>query len=327
MAQENDYYKILGVNLESSDSEIKKAYRGLSMKYHPDRNSGNSQAEEKFKEINQAYEILGDKESRRRYDLSKNNPFMNMTNNSNIRVPVNPDEIFSMMFGMNGLNGLNGLKDINLGDIDEEIVFPGGSARIFTTMSHPSINPYSFSNRLSKPEPVLKKVCITIEEAYNGCNIPITINRWVMQGKRQKTEEQETVYLEIPKGVDINEMFIIKDKGNIILQGDIKGDVKVVVDIKNDSNFSRDGMDLIYRKTLTLKDSLCGFSFELQHISGKTYNINNNKGSVVGNNQKKVIPKLGMIRDKTIGSLIIEFIVEFPDTLPEDTINKLENIL
>ncbi len=323
MGRENDYYKILGVNSESSDSEVKKAYRGLSMKYHPDRNAGDSQAEEKFKEINEAYEILGDKDSRRRYDLSKNNPFINFTNNSNMRVPVNPDEIFSMMFGMNGLNGL---KDVNIADFDEEIMFPGGSARIFTAM-HPSVSPYSFSNTVSKPEPVTKTICITIEEAYNGCNIPITVNRWVRHGKRHKTEEQETVYLEIPKGVDINEMFIIKDKGNIILQGDIKGDVKVVVDIKNNSNFSRDGMDLIYRKSLSLKESLCGFSFELQHINGKIYNINNNKGSVVGNNQKKVIPNLGMIRDKTNGSLIIEFTVEFPKILSEDTINKLEALL
>ena len=320
MSQENDYYKILGINPESSDSEIKKAYRGLSMKYHPDRNVGNSQVEEKFKEINQAYEILGDRESRRRYDLTKNNPFLNFANNSNMRVPVNPDDIFSMMFG------LNGMKDINIGDIDEEILFPGGSARIFTTM-HPSVNPYSFSNTVSKPEPLLKKVCISIEEAYNGCNIPITVNRWVRHGKRQKIEEQETVYLEIPKGVDINEMFIIKDKGNIILQGDIKGDVKVVVDIKNNTTFSRDGMDLIYKKSLSLKESLCGFSFELQHINGKIYNINNNKGSVVGNSQKKVIPNLGMVRDKTIGSLIIEFTVEFPNTLSEDIINKLELLL
>ena len=111
MVEENDYYKILGVNSESSDSEIKKAYRGLSMKYHPDRNAGNLQAEEKIKEINQAYEILGDKDARRRYDLSKNNPFINFTNNSNVRSCVNPEEIFSMMFGMNGLSGL---KDINI---------------------------------------------------------------------------------------------------------------------------------------------------------------------------------------------------------------------
>ena len=72
-----DYYDILNVSKSASDNEIKSAYRKLAMKYHPDRNSGNSQAEEKFKEINQAYEILGDKESRRRYDLSKNNPFLN----------------------------------------------------------------------------------------------------------------------------------------------------------------------------------------------------------------------------------------------------------
>ena len=65
-----NYYKILGVDSNSSESEIKKAYRALSMKYHPDRNPGDRKAEEKFKEINQAYEILGDQESKKRYDLT-----------------------------------------------------------------------------------------------------------------------------------------------------------------------------------------------------------------------------------------------------------------
>ena len=176
-------------------------------------------------------------------------------------------------------------------------------------------------------KPILKTITITIEEAYTGCSIPINITRWVKNTQRHKTEEQETVYIDIPKGVDKNEMFIIKDKGNVVLQGDLKGDVKVTVDIKNNSPFVRDGMDLIYHKTLSLKESLCGFSFELPHVNGKTYNINNNKGSVVGNNQKKIIPKLGMIRDKTTGSLIIEFIVEFPNKLEESVIDKIQELL
>ena len=180
---------------------------------------------------------------------------------------------------------------------------------------------------ISKPEPILKTVCITLEEAYTGCNIPVSINRWVKHGKKQKTEEQETVYLELPKGVDIEEMFVIKDIGNMVLQGDLKGDVRIKVDIKNNSNFIRDGMDLIFHKTLSLKESLCGFSFELYHINGKIYKINNNKGGVVGNNQKKIIPNLGMIRDKTTGSLIIEFTIEFPNNLSQETVNKLQEIL
>ena len=113
----------------------------------------------------------------------------------------------------------------------------------------------------------------------------------------------------------------------MVLQGDLKGDVRIKVDIKNNSNFIRDGMDLIFHKTLSLKESLCGFSFELYHINGKIYKINNNKGGVVGNNQKKIIPNLGMIRDKTTGSLIIEFTIEFPNNLSQETVNKLQEIL
>ena len=315
-----NYYKILGVDSNSSESEIKKAYRALSMKYHPDRNPGDRKAEEKFKEINQAYEILGDQESKKRYDLTNNNPFMSFEPNVGMRGCMNPDDIINMVFGLNVMN----LND--LGNMNEEIRFPGGSARIFTNM-HPSMNSFPFRNVVTKPEPILKTITITIEEAYTGCSIPINITRWVKNTQRHKTEEQETVYIDIPKGVDKNEMFIIKDKGNVVLQGDLKGDVKVTVDIKNNSPFVRDGMDLIYHKTLSLKESLCGFSFELPHVNGKTYNINNNKGSVVGNNQKKIIPKLGMIRDKITGSLMIEFIVEFPNKLEESVIDKIQELL
>lgn len=317
-----DYYSILGVDSNSSKEEIKKAYRSLSMKYHPDRNQGNIEAEEKFKEINAAYEVLGDTDNRRNHDMMHKNPFFNFdhgaTGNVNgVRIPVNPDDIINMMFG--------GLNDINMENFDQEFRFPGGSARLFTNMHHAG-NPFN-SHVLLKPEPISKSITITIEEAYTGCNIPITITRWIKNNNKQKTQEQETVYIEIPKGIDTNEIIMIKEKGNVIMQGDLKGDVKVIINIKNNSSFIRDGMDLVYHKTLSLKESLCGFSFELSHINGKTYNINNTKTNIVGNNQKKIINNLGMVRDKTSGSLIIEFNVEFPKTLSIETIDKLEKLL
>lgn len=304
-----DYYSTLEIDKTANSDEIKKAYRKMSMKYHPDRNRGDPTAEAKFKDINQAYEVLGDKEQKKIYDLSKTNPFLNVQH-----VDINPDDILNMMFG----GGLAGGMEFNI---------PGGHSKIFTNMAGNQPFPPFHFNRNTKPSPLLKTLEITIEDAYNGCKIPIKIERWVKYSHSSKVTEQETVYIEVPKGVDENEIIIIKDKGNVMAQDDLKGDVRVSIHIKNSSSFTRDGMDLIYKKNLTLKECLCGFSFELSHINGKVYNINNNKGSIVSNNQRKIIPELGMIRDKTYGSLIIEFNVIFPEKLNESTINNLNEIL
>jgi len=72
-----DYYNTLGLTLEASEQDIKKAYRKLAMQYHPDRNGGNPESEKRIKEINEAYQILGDEEKRRRYDLQYRQPFEN----------------------------------------------------------------------------------------------------------------------------------------------------------------------------------------------------------------------------------------------------------
>jgi molecular chaperone DnaJ len=72
-----DYYSMLGLRPDSSEEEIKKVYRKLAMQYHPDRNGGNPESEERLKEINEAYQILGDEERRRRYDLQYRQPFEN----------------------------------------------------------------------------------------------------------------------------------------------------------------------------------------------------------------------------------------------------------
>ena len=72
-----DYYNTFGLTLEASEQDIKKAYRKLAMQYHPDRNGGNPESEERIKEINEAYQILGDDEKRRRYDLQYRQPFEN----------------------------------------------------------------------------------------------------------------------------------------------------------------------------------------------------------------------------------------------------------
>ena len=105
-----NYYNILGVNEKSTKDEIKRAYRTLQMKYHPDKNQGNQESINMTQKINEAYETLSDVEKRNEYDNMRNNPFMRMNSNgpfgNNDDVPLN--DIFNMMFGGIPFGGMPG---------------------------------------------------------------------------------------------------------------------------------------------------------------------------------------------------------------------------
>lgn len=279
-----DYYKTLNVKKNATPDEIKKAYRKLSMIYHPDRQeSGN---EDKFKEINKAYEILSNPEERKKYD----NPFM-----SGVNMPSGND-IFKMFF-----NGMP--QEMNMNFNPRE--FP--NFNVFTNVT---------SNFLMKPSPIVKTLQITLTQAYEGINIPVEIERWIHQENNVKFTEKEKIYVNIPKGIDDNEIIILKERGNVI-QSKSKGDIKCFIKIKNDTDFQRNGLNLVYNKKITLKESLCGFSFVINHIDGKTYTINNFNGKIIHPHFKKQIPHMGMKRNASVGSLIIDFDVVFPTSLTE----------
>jgi DnaJ-class molecular chaperone len=110
--------------------------------------------------------------------------------------------------------------------------------------------------------------------------------------------------------------------------GDMKGDVKFVFSIVNTTGFQRHGMDLIYKKQITLKEALTGFSFDLVHVNGKTLCLNNKTNrTIIAPHYKKVIPGLGMVRDGNTGNLIIEFDVAFPESLTIEQMDAIANIL
>jgi DnaJ family protein A protein 2 len=141
-----------------------------------------------------------------------------------------------------------------------------------------------------------------------------------------KVFEKETIYVTVPKGIDDNELIVLRDKGNI-LNEQCKGDLKIFVKIENDSMFTRAGLDLVLEKNITLKDALCGFSFEITYINGKSYTLNNNKGNIIPPDYKKFYPNMGLTRGEHKGKMIIHFQLDFPETLTEDQINKIAEIL
>jgi DnaJ-class molecular chaperone len=310
-----NHYEILGVSNNAGDMEIKKAYRGLSLKYHPDRNS-TEEAKDMIQKINEAYEILSDKNKRKQYDMElqfgmqEGMPFGNM-NGMNEMNDIN--NIFNMMFGggMPGFGGRGG---------------PGGpEIRIFHGSGPGAFHAEFFHSMNMRPEPLQKNLQITIDQSYTGCTLPIEIERTVISNNTRRIES-ETVYINVPKGIDDNETVTLHERGNII--NDIKGEVRITFRVINNTPFMRNGLDLIYNQKITLKEALCGFSFEINHLSGKKLCLNNNSNpAVIKPNFRKIVPNLGMNREENVGNMIIEFEIVFPDALTIEQVESLTQIL
>jgi DnaJ-class molecular chaperone len=310
-----NYYNILGVEETATKDEIKKAYRGLQMKWHPDKNQGSDDSKKMSEKINEAYETLGDEAKREEYNLSRNNPnpFMRMNSGGGGGMEVPMDDIFNMFFGggMNpfGMPGMPGMQGMP----------PGARVHIFNG------GPIGFQHAISKPIPILKTINITMDQVLSGANVPLEIERWNVENGI-KVFETETIYVTIPQGIDDNEMIILRDKGNM-LNEQAKGDVKVIVKITNTSEFKRAGLDLVFEKNITLKEALCGFTFELNYLNGKSYTLNNNKGNIIPPEYRKVYPGMGLTRGEHKGNMIIHFHVEFPEKLTEEQIASLSSVL
>jgi DnaJ-class molecular chaperone len=324
------FYETLGVLPTASIDEIKKSYRKLSLKYHPDRNLGQPEMVAKFQQIGEAYEVLGDEQKKEEYDMMQNSPFGKGQGGG-------IDELFSTLFGMNfgqqqqqqqghpfahmmGGHPMGGhpMGGHPMGGISiNGMPFGGGGPgiRIFRSGGPPVYQ---------KPAPIVKNITITMEHVLDGAIIPVEIERWILENDT-KMFENETIYVNIPKGVDDNEIILLQNKGNYVSESCI-GDLKLFIKVENKSEFERIGLDLLCHKTITLKESLCGFSFELPYLNDKTFTINNTGGNIIPPEYKKVIPNLGLSRDERVGSLIIMFHIRFPEKLSTEQLEKLKDI-
>lgn len=312
-------YETLGVLKNASESDIKRAYRSMSLKYHPDRNQ-TSEAAEKMRNINEAYDVLGDSTKRKRYDMEQ------QIGDSNIfdfqhrgGVPPPMSELFEMLFQ---------IPSMHTNERPEIHIFrdgPGGM-RAPPNGGNSMFRQFQSNTTVTPPVPIQTAITISYEQAYAGCSLPIEIDRELVIGD-SKIRETETLYVSIPQGIDENEIITLKEKGNVN-KNQVKGDIKVVIKLENRTAFVRNGLDIIFKKVITLKESLCGFSFEIQHLNGKTFSLNNKTNkAIVHPHFRKVVPNLGFVRENKMGNLVIEFDVKFPETLTEAQTQKLEQIL
>jgi DnaJ-class molecular chaperone len=309
MSDPKGYYATLGVKSNASGDEIKKAYRRQSLLTHPDRSKGGDTTE-KFHQVSDAYDVLGDEQKRKQYDGGFNGGGVGDMSDHFANGNGIPKDIFDF-FKNNAFGG-------------DPFGGPGqhphqGHAHFFHV---DGTGRMSFQEAMQRPTPIIKTVHITLAQAFTGCKLPVEVERWVCEGS-VKQKETETLYVSIPKGVDDNEIIVMRDKGNALSERN-KGHIKIFIKVSNNTELERVGLDLVFRKTITLKEALCGFTFDMEYLDERVFKIDNHNGVVISPGYKKVIPKLGMKRGDHEGNLIIEFIVTFPERLTKEQIEKIK---
>jgi len=282
------YFNILNVTRDATLNDIKKAYRLLSIKHHPDKN-GNSSSE-LFNKINDAYSILI-----RNYDSIK------LCEKKQVNDLVNASSA--------NVSSANVSANVSSANVSANI---GANTMI-----------YKYTN--SSYEDIIINLTLNYNEAYNGCNKPIVVERKIIVNNVIR-HEKETLYVQIPKGIDDNEIITLVNKGNSYVNNGVShSNVKIIILLKSHEFFERNGLDILYTKSISLKDALIGFSFMLNHINNKSYNISCSE--IIHFNYEKIINNMGFVRDAFVGNLIIKFNILFPPSLSLDTKKQLAKLL
>jgi DnaJ-class molecular chaperone len=336
--KDKDYYKILGVDEKATDDEIKKAYRRMSMLHHPDKNGNTDESKQMFQELNNAYAALSDANKRRTYDMMRKGGggggggggfhHFGGGGGGGGGVPPGfppgiPEELLHMLFGGGLAGGHGGPGGAGPGP---RVVFqsfhngrPMGAHQQQQTQQQqqPHVRVYQV------PETIIKTVSLTLEQCFNGCSIPLEIERQVPDNDVIKIE-RETIHAQIPKGIMGGETIILTECGHMNEAG-MKGDVRIVINVLQHPIFKVENIDLTIEKTIPLKAALCGFDFEINHLNGRIFKLANKPGSIIKPGSIKTIPGLGLEKNGETGVLKIKFNVEFPETLTGEQITALQN--
>ena len=341
-----DYYEVLGVSKSASDDEIKKAYRVLAKKYHPDMNPGDKEAEAKFKEANEAYAVLSDSEKRAKYDQFGHAAF---------------DPSMGGGSGFGGFGGFGG-GDFDFGDIFSSFFGGGGSSR-------------SSRNMPIEGDDVMARITITFDEAVFGCKKEISFARVeacpecgasgaakgtkpetceTCHGSGRVTVQQQTMlgYMQtqracsncrgtgkiiktpckncngkgyikvnkklevsIPAGIDSMQRIILRGQGSAGRNGGSAGDLIIEVRVKEHEIFTRERNNIYCEIPISFSEATLGAEIDIPVLGGKTEKYTIPEGTQTGTAftiKGKGIPD---INSKRKGDLIITVLVETPKNL------------
>ncbi len=352
-----DYYEVLGISKSASAEEIKKAYRKQALKYHPDRNPGDKEAEENFKEAAEAYEILSDAQKRQRYDQFGHAGVGGAAGGGHF---TNVDDIFSHfgdIFSDFGFGGFGG--------------FGGGSRR--------------GGHRVNKGSNLRVKVTLNLEEIAKGVEKKIKVNKYIgckecsgtgarnsnayntcstchgtgqvtriantLLGRMQTTSPcpecdgegktiqdrclschgegivkgEEVIKITIPAGVGEGMQLNVAGKGNAARRGGVNGDLMVVIEEHKHPSLIRDGVDLVYLLYLSFAQAALGDTVEIPTVEGKV-KIKIDAGTQPGKILRLRGKGLPEVNGYGRGDLLVNLNVWVPKKLTKDEQKAIEKL-
>ena len=280
-----DYYEILGVPKSASDDEIKKSFRKLAVKYHPDKNPGDKEAETKFKEAGEAYEVLKDKQKRSRYDQFGHAGVGSATGNGGAGNPNNFNfngQSFQFDFGGGGFDDILG-------------------------------NLFGFGSRTRRPargQDFQTSITIDFEEAIFGATKSINL-------------ENESIKLKIPAGIFDGQSIRLASKGGDAPRGGQRGDLYVQVRVRAHKHLTREGELILSEATISMIDATLGTEIDIETVDG-TVTMKVPAGTQPGTNFKLSGHGAPRIGREERGPHIVTINIEIPKKLSSKQRELLE---
>ena len=334
-----DYYETLGVVRTASDAEIKAAYRKLAMKHHPDRNPGDAQSEIRFKEINEAYEVLKDGDKRAAYDRFGHAAFEHGMGGGGgpgfgAGFASSFSDIFEDLFGMAGQRGRGGGgrergADLRYNmEITLEEAFVGKTAQIEIPVSV-TCESCSGTGAKAGTKPKTCSTCggagrvrqaqgfFTLERTCPGC-----------QGRGQMIEDpcpscsgsgrvtrERTLSVNIPQGVEDGTRIRLAGEGEAGVRGGPSGDLYIFLSLGSHPFFQREGADLHCRVPVPLVTATLGGEFEVPTIDGGKTRVKVPEGMQTGRRFRLQGKGMPVLRSRQFGDMYVQVVVETPQKL------------
>jgi curved DNA-binding protein len=326
-----DYYAILGVKPEATAKEIKKTYQTLAKKYHPDVNPGDKQAEDKFKEVNEAYHAVSDPAKRQKYDELRQDyndwqrhggkghydwePWQSTAGSGGGRSDgvMTPEE-FAEIFGDLGLGGRSGFGADPGAGAGQSHGFSDFFAKIFAgfeTEKQEPFNPY-YSIPI-RGRDVTGEAEITLEEAFSGTNRPLSIN-------------QHRIEAHIPAGVKDNMKLRLAGQGEAGSGGGERGDLYLKVLLRPHPRYERSGDDLLVKAAINFYEAILGTTIPIETLSGSVMLRipPQTQGGRKFRLKGKGMPHMG--EKGTHGDLIVSVDIVLPEDMSEEETKAIQKI-